>query len=98
MGNTVTVASFGSLTDALARLNAAGTPCQLVMVDGALVMPLAPVPDTWTEVRVRTPEGMLTLRRQGADVAVIVFGNATPQLLGVRDQIAGQGRPREGTR
>jgi len=93
MGNTVSVPSFGSLADALARLNAAGTPCQLVMVDDALVMPSAPAPDRWTEVRLRTPEGMVTLRRQGTEVAVIVFGNATPQLLGVRDRIAGLARP-----
>ena len=93
MGSTVTVPGFGSLADALARLAAAGTPCQLVMVDGALVMPSAPAPDSWTEVRLRTPAGMVTLRRQGTEVAVIVFGNATPQLLGVRDQIAGLAGP-----
>jgi hypothetical protein len=86
-----------SVADALARLDAAGTPCQLVMVDGALVMPSAPAPDSWTEVRLRTPEGMVTLRRQGAEVAVIVFGNATPQLLGVRDLIAGLASPPEST-
>jgi hypothetical protein len=93
MGSTVSVPSFGSLADLLARLNAAGTPCQLVMVDGALVMPSASTPDGWTEVRLRTPEGMVTLRRQGAEVAVVVFGNATPPLLAVRDRIAGLAGP-----
>lgn len=89
MGSTVSVPSFGSLTDLLARLKAAGTACQLAMVDGALVMPSAPPPDGWTEVRLRTPEGMVTLRRQGAEVTVVVFGNASPALLAVRDLIAG---------
>jgi hypothetical protein len=93
MGINVSVASFGSLADALARLDAAGTPCQLVMVDGALVMPSAPPPDVWTEVRLRAREGMVTLRRQGTEVAVIVFGNATPQLLAMRDRIAGLATP-----
>jgi hypothetical protein len=89
MGNTVSVPSFGSLADLLARAAAAGNPCQLVMVDGVLVMPSVPAPEVWSEVRLRTPEGMVTLRRQGAEVAVVVFGNATPQLLAARDRIAG---------
>jgi hypothetical protein len=93
MGNTTTIASFGSLADVLARVNAVGLSCQLVMVDGALVMPSAPPPERWTEVRLRTPEGMVTLRRQGAELAEIVFGNATPALLAMRDRIAALATP-----
>jgi hypothetical protein len=63
------------------------------MVDGALVMPSVSPPDRWAEIRLRTPEGMVTLKRQGTEVAVVVFGNATPALLAVRDRIAGLTRP-----
>ena len=41
----------------------------------------------WNEVRLKTAAGMVTLRRRGDDVALVVFGNATPDLLAMRERI-----------
>lgn len=88
MGQETAVRAARPLADALAALAAAGFACQLAMVDGQLVFPSAAPPDAWGEVRLRTPAGMITLRRRGGEVALSVFGNAGPELLEMRDQIA----------
>lgn len=89
MGQDVTVAGPRPIEDALAALTAAGQPCQVLMVDGGLVMPTAPLPARWTEVRLRGRAGMLTLRRSASgDLTIVVFGNAAPELLALRDQLA----------
>jgi hypothetical protein len=86
MGRELVVEDALPLGAALERL--AGAGCQLAMVDGQLVHPSAPPPDTWREVRLRTPAGMLTVRRQDAGVAVTVFGNAGPELVAMQERVA----------
>jgi len=88
MGQETTVRLGRSLAQAVAALAVEGLACQVVMVDGALVHPAQPVPDGWSEVRLRTPGGMMTLRRRGAEVSLVVFGNAGPDLITLRDRIA----------
>ncbi len=88
MGQETTVRASKPLADALAGLAAAGVTCHVVMVDGALVHPSAPAPAQWSEVRLRTPGGMITLRRVGDGVSLNVFGNAAAGLLDVRDRVA----------
>lgn len=89
MGQEVVVQSSKPLAEVIAALTAAGQPCQVVMVDSNLVLPSAPPPAVWNEVRLKTSGGMVTLRRRGAvDIALLVFGNATPELLAMRDRIA----------
>lgn len=88
MGLTVTIQPTRPLDQALAALATAGFTCQVLAVDGQLVHPTAPVPASWREVRVRTPAGMITLRQQGGEVALIVFGNADAALLAARDRLA----------
>lgn len=63
-------------------------PCSVVMLDGQLVMPTAALPAAWQEVRLKTPAGMVTLRKAADQVTVLVFGNAAPDLLEMRDRIA----------
>lgn len=88
------------LADVLARLAAAGVTAMIAMVDGQLVMPGAPPPAAWREVRVRTPDGTVTLARRPGGVAVVVFGNADAALVRARDAVAtalGPGRGPAGT-
>jgi hypothetical protein len=58
------------------------------MVDNALRPASAAPPDEWRDVRLRTPAGMVTLRRQPDGVAVIVFGNADAALQAVQRAVA----------
>lgn len=87
MGQATSVDKARPLAEALAALAAEGHVYQVVMVDGQLTHPSAPVPTTWAEVRLRTPAGMVTLAR-AAGVVVKVFGNADSALLETRDRIA----------
>jgi hypothetical protein len=88
MGLEVTVRPRRSLADALAALGATGLPCEVLMIDGQLRPPSSPVPATWEEARLRTPAGMVTVRRRGDDLALAVFGNADAALLAARERIA----------
>jgi hypothetical protein len=89
MGQEQLIRMGRPLSEALADLAARGAACTIVMVDAQLVLPSAPAPQAWREVRLKGPAGMVTLRRHGDDeVALIVFGNATTELLALRTQIA----------
>jgi hypothetical protein len=88
MGEESRISPARTLAEGLAALATAGLPISVVMVDGALVMPTAPVPEVFRDVRLKTPAGMVTVRRHGNDLALVVFGNAGPELVAVRDQIA----------
>jgi hypothetical protein len=46
------------------------------MIDGQLAFPDETPPQMWSELRVGTPGGMITLRRQGDVVDVVTWGNA----------------------
>ncbi len=88
MGLEVTVDGARPLADALARLAAAGAPSTIVMIDGALVMPGAPPPATWSDVRLKTPAGTFALKRRGAAISVVAFGNADAAARAMQEQIA----------
>jgi hypothetical protein len=69
------------------RLAAHGFAVQLRMIDGLPAFPDEEPTDDWRELRVGTPAGMVTLRRGDpaapgtpAAVAVVVWGNAGPEL------------------
>ncbi|MBI4571999.1 MAG: hypothetical protein HY713_01775 [candidate division NC10 bacterium] len=53
-----------------------GFPVQLRMVDGELTLPTEGPPERWTDVRLGTPAGMVTLARRGQELAVVTWGNA----------------------
>jgi hypothetical protein len=81
------IASVG-LAALLDRLAAAGLPSSLAMVDNVLQGPGATPPAAWRDVRLRTPAGVVTLRRVPSGVAVVVFGNADDALRGAQRTIA----------
>jgi hypothetical protein len=77
-----------ALADVLERLSGAGVNAMIAMVDGSLVAFGAPPPQSWREVRLRTPAGTVTVTRRGAGVAVTVFGNADDALRAAQQRIA----------
>jgi hypothetical protein len=81
------VPSVGLLT-ILERLAASGLPSTLAMVDDVLQGPGATPPTAWRDVRLRTPAGMVTLRRVPSGVAVVVFANADEPLRAAQRTIA----------
>src|ERR1700738_582389 len=51
-------------------------PLKMMMIDGALSFPDEQPPDTWRELRIGTPLGMVTLRREDDGIRVVTWGNA----------------------
>lgn len=90
MGLEVLVPRVASVEIAalLRRLADAGLPSTLAMVDNVLQGPGATPPAAWRDVRLRTPAGMVTLRRVPSGVAIVVFGNAEAPLREAQRTIA----------
>jgi hypothetical protein len=86
MGIEAVVSGARLLEEAMADL--ATDEIVIVMVDGQLVSPAAAPPQRWHEVRLRSQAGMVTVMRRGEAVAVVVFGNATPELLELQRRVA----------
>jgi len=76
------------LAPILEILAASGLKTSVAMVDGVLQGPGANVPVEWRDVRLRTPAGMVALRRTGSGIAVVVFGNAGPELQAAQRAVA----------
>jgi hypothetical protein len=53
-----------------------GYPVQVRMIDGELAFPDEAPPDAWRELRLGTPGGMVTLRRQSGRIDLVIWGNA----------------------
>ena len=84
MGLELTVDDARPLAEALASL--AGV--SIVMIDGALVMPGAAPPATWSDVRVKTPAGTFALKRRGDAIGIVAFGNADTAALAMQEKLA----------
>jgi hypothetical protein len=69
------------------KLQAQGHTALVAMVDGSLVMPGSTLPTDWTDVRLRTEAGTLTLSQREGGVAVTVFGNAPRELVDLQARI-----------
>ena len=76
------------LATLLDRLAVAGLPSTLAMVDNVLQGPGATPPAAWRDARLRTPAGIVTLRRVPSGVAVVIFGNADESLRAAQRTIA----------
>jgi hypothetical protein len=87
MGQELTAKAVRALGDVLRAMALGGIECKIVMVDGQLVPP-SHEPASWNEVRLRTPAGMVTLRKTADTVAIVVFGNADASLTAVCAQLA----------
>jgi hypothetical protein len=68
-----TVPAWSAVRDLLA---ARGFPVQMRMIDGQLAFPDEMPPETWQELRIGTPQGMVTLRRDGDQIRTVTWGNA----------------------
>ena len=69
MGMSQTIAcpsGVPSWPDVAAWLGSHGFPVQLRMIDGQLAFPDEQPPDWWSELRLGTPLGMVTVRRAPA--------------------------------
>ena len=62
-------------------LNRSGFPVQVRMIDGELAFPDETPPETWKEMRLGTPQGMVTLRRSRDHIVFVTWGNADPAML-----------------
>jgi hypothetical protein len=72
------VPAWDAVRDLLA---ARGYPVQTRMIDGELAFPDEVPPEAWRELRVGTPGGMVTLRREPGRVVCVTWGNAQGELL-----------------
>ncbi len=50
------------------------------MIDNQLTFPDEQPSDAWTELRIGTPAGMVTVRREPQNVRLVTWGNADPAL------------------
>ena len=66
------------ISDLLARR---GFPVQVRMIDNELALPDEMPPDSWHELRLGTPQGMVTLRRDNHGIVLVTWGNADTALL-----------------
>jgi hypothetical protein len=89
MGRAIEVDGARPIGDALAKLGDAA----IVMVDNQLVLPTAPPPATWSDIRLMTPAGMFSLKRRGGTVSVVAFGNADHNVVAMQERIANALRP-----
>jgi hypothetical protein len=55
-------------------------PVQMRMIDGELAFPDETPPDAWRELRVGTPHGMITLRRELDGITLVTWGNADAKM------------------
>jgi hypothetical protein len=62
-------------------LTRAGFPVQVRMIDGQLAFPDEQPPASWAELRVGTPQGMVTARREPDRVRLVTWGNADAAML-----------------
>jgi hypothetical protein len=67
------VPSWQAARDLLASL---GYPVQMRMIGGQLAFPDEQPPESWQELRVSTPGGMVTLRREADTLVFVTWGNA----------------------
>jgi hypothetical protein len=63
-----------------ALLTAKGYPVQMRMIDGQLAFPDETPPPDWKELRIGTPQGMITIRRESARLVFVTWGNADVEM------------------
>lgn len=63
-----------------ALLTAKGYPVQMRMIDGQLAFPDEAPPPGWKELRIGTPQGMITIRRESDRLVFVTWGNADSEM------------------
>lgn len=71
------IPSFLAVRDFLGRR---AFPLQMGMIDGQLAFPDELPEENWRELRLRTPQGMVTVRRDGDRLVFVIWGNADAAL------------------
>ncbi len=61
-------------------LTRSGFAVQMRMIDGQLAFPDEQPPESWSELRVGTAQGMVTVRREADRVRLVTWGNADPAM------------------
>jgi hypothetical protein len=61
-------------------LTGRGYPVQMRMIDGQLAFPDELPPEAWRELRIGTPQGMVTVRREGQRLVFVTWGNADAEM------------------
>jgi hypothetical protein len=61
-------------------LAARGHTFQVRMIDGELAFPDEQPPEMWRELRLSTPQGMVTVRREDNRLVFVIWGNADAEL------------------
>ena len=89
MDQTVTFAAgvppWPAVRDLLAR---GGFPVGLRMIDGELAFPDEEPAADWRELRLGTPQGMVTVRREGHRLVFVTWGNAEASLTQAWNAVA----------
>ncbi len=62
-------------------LGGCGFAVSLRMIDGELAFPDEKPSDHWSELRVGTPHGMITVRRSPSQVRLVTWGNADAGMI-----------------
>jgi hypothetical protein len=62
-------------------LTRSGFPVQMRMIDGQLAFPDEQPPESWSELRVGTSHGMVTVRREADRVRLVTWGNADAAMV-----------------
>jgi hypothetical protein len=73
-----TVPAWEGVRELLTR---SGFPVLMRMIDGQLAFPDEQPPESWAELRVGTPQGMVTTRREPDRVRLVTWGNADAAML-----------------
>jgi hypothetical protein len=83
MEQTVSFAGKSIPTYATVRdfLGQRGFPLQTGMIDGQLAFPDELPSENWQELRLRTPQGMVTVRRDGECLVFVTWGNADAAMV-----------------
>jgi hypothetical protein len=61
-------------------LSSKGYAVQMRMIDGQLAFPDEQPTDDWKELRVGTPQGMITIRREPQRLVFVTWGNADVEM------------------
>jgi hypothetical protein len=72
-----TIPAYTSVRDFLGER---GFPLQMGMIDGQLAFPDELPENNWRELRLRTPQGMVTVRREADRLVFVTWGNADAAL------------------
>jgi hypothetical protein len=77
--------AYNGVADLLAQH---GFPVQMRMIDGSLAFPDEMPEEPWREIRLATPQGMVTVRRDGDRIVCVTWGNADASLLQAWNAVA----------